>query len=102
MNANKKLKKLIYNNLNGIYKTAKNIANDWDAKAIPLNTLRVIIDKSKPSLINNPEADIFIKQYNATLESLFTGCEKITSKMNTNKIPLTELEKGILIIKRAF
>lgn len=98
----RQMKKMVVKNLNGISKTAKEIAKEWDAMTIPLTTLKVIIDKSKPSKTNDNKLDEFIIAYNNTLDSLYKGCCDIAKKMNSKNIPLSQLNNGLTIIKNAF
>jgi hypothetical protein len=97
----RKMKKMVINNLNGISKTSKEIAKEWDILTIPLTTLKVIINKSKPTKTNS-SLDEFITQYNKTLDSLYKGCCDIAAKMNSKNIPLTQLDNGLRMIKNAF
>ena len=98
----RKMKRMVVKNINGISKTAKSIAKEWDAMTIPLSTLKVIIDKSKPSKTNDSSLDEFIFQYNKTLDSLYKVCCDISAKMNSKNIPLSQLNNGLTIIKNTF
>ena len=98
----RQMKRMVSKNLNSISKTAKDIAKEWDAMTIPLSTLKVIIDKSKPAKSKNSALDEFIINYNNTLDSLYKGCCDIAKKMNSKNIPLTQLNNGLSIIKNAF
>jgi hypothetical protein len=98
----RKMKRIVFKNLNGISKASKEIAKEWGVMTIPLSTLKVIIDKSKPSKTNDKALDEFIIQYNKTLDSLYKGCCDIAAKMNSKNIPLSQINNGLAIIKNAF
>ena len=99
----RKTAKLISNNLDAIYNAARNIAKDWDKNTIPVDTLRVILDKSKPSVNTGiKELDLFNMRYGKTLDTLFEELKKISRKMDSKSVPLTQLKNGINIIKKAF
>jgi len=99
----KRITKMVFKNLDNIFKSSKVIAKDWGTTTIPLSTLKIIIDKSKPSdKTGNEIVDSFNKQFCKTLDSLYTGCKEVSKKMNSKNISLSSLEFGINVIKTAF
>lgn len=99
----RQLKRIVNKNLDNIYKTAYGIARDWDKKTIPLTTLDVIIDKSRPSVNTGEEnVDLFNTNYNRLLDSLSNACKKIAKKMDSKSIPVEQVKQGINILKKGF
>jgi septation ring formation regulator EzrA len=98
----KKIIKMVSPHLKKIYTTAKSIANDWDKKTIPLTTLRIIIDKSKLKPSGVKENDVFIVQFNNTIESLHTSLTDIAKKMDSKSIPVSKIKEGIEVINTSF
>lgn len=98
----RKFKRMVNKDMNRISRTAKEIAKMWDVKTIPLATLKVMIDKSKPKETTDPLFDEFIIQFNKSLDSLYIACCAIAKKMNSKNIPLTELNNGLRIIRNAY
>lgn len=82
-NLKKKTRKLVYKNLDQIYKASKKIASDWDSKTIPLETLRVILDKARPNInAGVKELDLFNINYCNLLETFYKTCVGISKKCN--------------------
>jgi len=79
--------------LKNIDTTAREICHKWETKMLPLTTLRVIIDKSKPT--GDLEVSV---QFRKTLDSLYNSCVSVAKSMGSKKIPLSELKKGTTII----
>ena len=103
MKHGKEEKKTVFKNLDRIYKTSRDIAKKWNSTTIPLTSLRYIINESKPSInTGHKQLDIFMIRYNNMLDSLYNGCESIAKKMDSKSIPLTDLKKGLDIIKNGF
>jgi hypothetical protein len=99
----KKTRKLVYKNLDSIYKASKGIASNWGTKTIPLETLKIIIDKSKPSINTSiKELDLFNINYCNMLDTLYKTCAEISRKMNSKNIPISEIKNGINIMKSAY
>jgi hypothetical protein len=98
-----KIRKLVYKNLDQIYKTSKTIAADWDSKTIPLDTLKVILDKSRPNINTGvKELDLFNIKYCNMLETLYKTCTGIAKKMQSKSIPISLIKNGIELMKKAF
>ena len=104
MNRSNKRKtiKIVNNNLDGIYNAAKSIAKDWSQNVIPLITLWHIIDKSKPSITTDKSVNAFNESYSKTLDILYIDLTKVSKAMNSENIALSEILKGITVIKEAF
>jgi hypothetical protein len=99
----KKTRKLVYKNLDSIYKASKSIASNWDAKTIPLETLKIIVDKSMLSVNTGiKELDLFNINYCNMLDTFYKTCAKISRKMNSKSIPISEIKNGINIMKSAY
>ena len=97
----RKIIKIITKNLNDIYKSGKEICNEWDKNTIPLNLLHTIIDKAKPSPLQRKQ-EKSLDAYANTLDSLELALNKIATNMDSKSVPLSELLKGLKIIKTAF
>lgn len=98
----RKLIKIVNTNLDGIYKTSKSIAKDWSQNVIPLTALRTIIDKSKPSPNTDEVINEFNKNYSITLDTLYIDLSKVSKNMNSKNIALSEILKGVNIVKQYF
>ena len=94
--------KIVHGHLNKITNTCKSIANEWGMEAIPLTTLRTVIDKSKiESNEDNTKIHTFIKRYNYTLDVLFTTCENVAKRMGSKNVPIEYLRQCITLIKKS-
>lgn len=82
MNKNKAIiKKMVYNNLNGIYRASMTIAKSHIYELIPLVVLKEVIEKSKPTQVEEMPVE-FIKVYNTMLDELYKVCELDATKSN--------------------
>ena len=95
--------RIVNKNLEGIYNNASSIAKGWDRNTIPLTTLKEILDKSKPSIkTDNKTVNEFNLKYSKTLDLLYSVLSNISANMNSKDIALSEILKGIIIIKDSF
>lgn len=98
----KQIIRLVNNNLDLIYNSSKKIAQDWDKNTIPLTTLKVIIEKAKPKVSDDKEINEFRKQYNITLDTLFSELSEIAAKMESKSIRIDTIKFAITMIKDTF
>ena len=96
-------KAIIFYQLDKIYDVCKSIAEEWGVKTIPLATLKEVIRRAKPSTdTGNEFTDKLNVAYNKTLDSLYHASTKIARRMNSKSVPLSEVKKGLDIIKGAY
>lgn len=99
----RKLRRIVFKNLDKIYSVSKEIAGRWDKNTIPLKTLKEIINRSKVSTnTGNKIIDNHNEKYNKCLTSLYLSCVKIAEKMESKSISLSVIKEGIEIIKSAY
>lgn len=84
--------KMVFKNLNTIYATSKSISLEWGQKAIPLNTLREIINKSQLKPTENPRFNEFALQFNKTLDKAYTTCESKAKEMDSNSVSVAYIK----------
>jgi len=90
---------IINKNLELIESSCWDICNTTGVKSIPLNTLEIIIDKSRPSPTGDEKADLFIEKYNSTLDILFLSCQNVAIQSDLEVCPMVILEFYIKTIK---
>ena len=96
-------KAIIFYQLDKIYDVCKSIAEEWGIKTIPLATLKEVIKRAKPSIdTGNEFTDKLNVAYNDTLDSLYNASIKITRRMDSKSVSLSEVKKGLNIIKGAY
>lgn len=88
----RKTQKMVFNNLNTIYATSKSIASEWGQKAIPLNTLREIIDKSQLKPTENPRFNEFVIAFNKTLDKAYITCEDKAKDMKSDSVSVAYIK----------
>lgn len=98
-----RVRKLVFNSLNKIYKVSKSVANHWALNIVPFFVFKEIIEKAKLNT-NTDIKDIkdFDKKYNDVLDCLFDSLKKISDMLGINGISLIELEKAIDVVKCNF
>ena len=99
----RKIRRFIFKNLDKIYLSAKEIAEEYDSRSIPLTTLKEIINRSKPDQNTGVAwVDDHNGKYNKTLDSLYVACKKNADRMHSKKASLRSIKEGIRIIKSAY
>lgn len=99
----KETRKLVYINLDNIYKASRNIAKEWDSKTVPLKTLEVMVNKSRPGINTGvKELDLFTINYNKMLDKFYLTCVKIAKNMNSKSIPIALIKSSVNLMKKAF
>ena len=97
-----KIKKLVLKSYDDVYKTAQDIIKAYGTERLPLNTLKVIIDKISFEDIKDVQAKKFIKQYKDTLDLLYQSCEATAKSIKGNEIPMPFLKICIDTLKESF
>jgi hypothetical protein len=100
----KLLSNLILNNLDAIYQTCKNSADEFGRENISLTFLKLVIEKGKPKLVQDERIDGLIREYCKTLDALFRVCDnrsKMIHKKN-DTIALSSLKFYIEKIKKTY
>ncbi len=100
----RKLKKSLVKTLNQIHSSSEKIAKSFDLVTIPVNTFRIIIDKSKfeKDQMSDKHLKVFMEAHNNTMEQFFDSMKIIAGSMNGKNIPVSEIKKGVEIIKTAY
>ena len=106
------VKKLVFDHLDTLKNSVATIAKEWDTKAIPLDQLKFMIDKSK---INKKQIDqsklsltsiwklkTWIKRWNNVLDTFYTTCLNQAKKMESTKIPCTFIYQCVNHVKTAY
>jgi len=97
------LTNIVNKNLDNIYTVSIEIGNQWSQKAIPLTVFKEIIDKSKPTIKTKDEQiNQFNTKYCETLDAFYSGICKVSTKMNSKNIALSEIKNGVQLIKKSF
>lgn len=95
---------LVIENLDSIYNTCVKTAKSFKKESLPLNFLKIVIDKAKPKFTKNIAVDNLVKEYHKTLDLLYLTCvhrAKMVYKTN-NSITLTSLKFFIDKIKKEY
>lgn len=83
----RKLKKSVLKNLDGIHKYSLSISKSWGIEHIPLTTFKEIIEKSKVEVDSKDDNILkFTKDYNELLNIMFSLSEEKCKEMNTNNV----------------
>jgi len=77
----KKVKRMVYRNLDKIYSTSKSIIRSYGYKMIPMSLVKELIENSKLKP-NNEIPQEFIENYNAVLDVLYKTCNDNATKKN--------------------
>lgn len=90
MRKKKTIQAMVHGGLNNILRTSRDIGKEWGLKHIPLITFREIVDKGKLNM-QNETIDImkFQKEYNNTLDAIFTTCKNQSDKLKTDNVSVT-------------
>jgi len=97
-----KERKLILTRLKDIVNVSKSIARKWDRNTIPLKTLKLTLRLAKAKVTGDEYQIEHATAFNNTLDSLYDGCAEIAKNMNSENIPVSEIENGIDLIKIAY
>ena len=97
----KKIRKIVFKNLDNIYKSSKEICNKFGEPALGKKAFKTIIEHSKPSSkTGNEQVDKFNKAFCGTLDSLVTMCETRSRAAGASRISLQDIKEGIEVIKQ--
>jgi len=96
-------KKVIFSNLDGIYKSSAQISKAIGIDKIALITLKNIIEGYKFKEISGVEAqDVFNKEYAKVLDQLYVACVAISKEGDGKRVTLVYLKMQIDQLKRTF
>jgi len=97
-----KVEKMVFDNLNRILNTSKEITKQWNQSNVSLIILKTIIEKSKPASVKNKTVNNFIVKYRLLLDILYSNCERQAKLMDSESIPIEILSELIKVIKQSF
>ena len=102
--SSKRIRKIIFDNLDSLVKSAKTIADGWDLKTIPLTELSKMIDVLASADLgkDNPALNDFQKAYNVVLDNIFKACKAKAKTMDSKNIPVDYLRQAVEVVKKAF
>ena len=99
----KRVKNLIFSNIDGIYNSCKEVAKAWDSNTISIVYLKEVVKKSRPNNLDDREDfKEFLIAYDHTMETMCIICENKAKAMDKNSIPLKYLKECLDRIKRSF
>lgn len=100
---NRQLKKIVFKNIDLIYKSCNKTAKLWGSKTIPLNYLNMVINNLKDKTKKFPkELQEFGEAYKNMLNTFYTTCENFSKKYNSSEIPIKILYYFLQILKEEF
>lgn len=99
----KKIKKMMFKNLDSVYNGCEKVADEWDTKGISLTFLKKAIDVIRPNdLDKEPKLKEFMTEYDKTMFTLYKTCEAKSHEMRSNKVSLKYLKTCIEKVKTSF
>lgn len=104
MKAKRKLRKIVFENLDNFYGSCKKTCDEWDLKVIPIHYFRDAINVIKSDGLSDtvPEAKNFESAYNRMINTLEKTCVSKSKSMKSNGVSLKYLRDCIKVIKVHF
>ena len=99
----KRVKNIVFKQLDHIFNSCKTIAKEWNETNISLNYLETTIKLARPkNLDTTPELTKFMEAYDNTLNTLFTLCQNKATAMDRKSVPLKYLKDCLDKVKVSF
>jgi len=104
MRAKRKLRKIVFTNLDNFYGSCKKTCKEWDLKTIPVFYFKEALDVIRSRGLSDtiPEAKEFEQAYNKMLGTLEKTCLLKAKSMRANGVSLKYLNYYIKEIKVHF
>lgn len=99
----KRIKNIVFKNLDSIYTSCKTVAKAWDSNSISLAYLEETIKAARPKDLDiTPELIKFMGVYDTTLETLLKLCQNKATAMDKKSIPMKYLKECLNRVKKSF